>query len=92
MEMEFDNAPIEQDIPAYRPAAVEPDRMSNASRASNRSAVKSKLGKGKGKKVKPAWATTQKTQEEDKEAEIDNLLEFAYDLDYDKFMDDFEVR
>jgi len=28
----------------------------------------------------------------DKEAEIDDLLEFAYELDYEKYMDDFEVR
>ena len=30
--------------------------------------------------------------EEEKEKEIDDLLEFAYELDYEKFMDDFEVR
>lgn len=30
--------------------------------------------------------------EEEKEAEIDELLEFAYDLDYDKYMEDFEVK
>ena len=30
--------------------------------------------------------------EEDKEAEIDELLEFAYELDYEKYMDDYEVR
>lgn len=35
---------------------------------------------------------TEKQQEEEKEKEIDDLLEFAYDLDYDKFMEDFEVR
>jgi hypothetical protein len=28
----------------------------------------------------------------EKEAEIDDLLEFAYELDYEKYMDDFEVR
>jgi hypothetical protein len=44
------------------------------------------------KKSKPAWATTQKQQEDEKEAEIDELLEFAYELDYDKYMDDFEIR
>ena len=27
-----------------------------------------------------------------RQAEIDELLEFAYDLDYDKFMEDFEIR
>ena len=45
----------------------------------------------KGKK-KPAWATTEKQQEEMKEAEIDELLEFAYELDYEKYMEDFDVR
>lgn len=44
------------------------------------------------KSQKPAWATTEKELEDNKEAEIDNLLEFAYDLDYDKFMEDFEIR
>ena len=48
--------------------------------------------KASSKKSKPAWATTEKEMEEQKEAEIDELLEFAYDLDYDKYMDDFEVR
>ena len=35
---------------------------------------------------------SEKQQEEDKEKEIDELLEFAYELDYEKYMDDFEVR
>ena len=30
--------------------------------------------------------------EEDKEKEIDDMLEFAYELDYERYMDDFEVR
>lgn len=51
-----------------------------------------KSAKSSKKSQKPAWATTQKEQEETKEAEIDDLLEFAYDLDYDKFMEDFEIR
>jgi hypothetical protein len=40
---------------------------------------------------KPAWATTEAQLEEEKEKEIDDLLEFAYELDYDKYMEDFEV-
>jgi len=44
------------------------------------------------KAAKPAWATTEKQAEEVKEAEIDELLEFAYELDYEKYMEDFEVR
>lgn len=35
---------------------------------------------------------TEKDVEEQKEKEIDDLLEFAYELDYEKYMDDFEVR
>ena len=31
-------------------------------------------------------------EEDEKEAEIDDLIEFAYDLDYEKYMEDFEVR
>lgn len=46
----------------------------------------------KSKTQKPAWAKTEKQIEDDKEAEIDELLEFAYELDYEKYMEDFEVR
>ena len=35
---------------------------------------------------------TEKMQEEEKEKEIDDLLEFAYELDYDKYMEDFDIR
>ena len=38
------------------------------------------------------WALTQKDVEDQKEDEIDELLEFAYELDYEKYMEDFEVR
>lgn len=33
-----------------------------------------------------------KQQEEENEKEIDDLIEFAYDLDYEKYMEDYEVR
>lgn len=56
------------------------------STASQAKAKKSRKG------GKPAWATTEKEQEEEKEAEIDDLLEFAYELDYEKYMEDYEVR
>ena len=35
---------------------------------------------------------TEKQTEEVKEAEIDDLLEFAYELDYEKYMEDYEIR
>ena len=62
------------------------DSLSQIDKASKKSSKKS------GAKGKPAWAMTEKQQEEEKEQEIDDLLEFAYDLDYDKYMEDFEVR
>lgn len=31
-------------------------------------------------------------EEEEKEKEIDDLIEFAYDLDYEQYMEDYEVR
>lgn len=44
------------------------------------------------KSQRPAWATTPKQEEDAKEAEVDDLIEFAYDLDYEKYMEDYEVR
>lgn len=38
------------------------------------------------------WAMTEKDLEDKKEDEIDELLEFAYELDYEKYMEDLEVR
>ena len=66
------------------------ENLSKMDQKSHKSATKSL--KSSKKNTKPAWATTEKEQEDAKEAEIDDLLEFAYDLDYDKYMDDFEVR
>ena len=54
--------------------------------------VQSERAASKAAKKKPAWALTEKDVEEQKEKEIDELLEFAYELDYEKYMDDFEVR
>ena len=48
--------------------------------------------KNKKKAGVPAWAKTEAQQEEQKEAEIDDLLEFAYGLDYEEYMEDYEVR
>lgn len=48
--------------------------------------------KAKKSKAKPAWAITPKMEEEAKEKEVDELIEFAFDLDYEKYMEDYEVR
>ena len=45
---------------------------------------------------KPKWAMTedqaQKIEELEQEQEVENLLQFVSDLDYDKFINDLEVR
>lgn len=71
--------------------AEEVERVSHAppSQAGPRSKAASKKSK---KSAKPAWAMTEKATEDAKEAEIDDLLEFAYELDYEKYMEDYEVR
>ena len=51
----------------------------------------SKQGKRADKK-KPAWAKTENQLKKEQEDEIDDLIEFAYDLDYEKYMEDLEVR
>ena len=80
MEFEQPREDIQEEVPQvkeYKPAP------------SQKGSTKSKTSK---KSQKPAWALTEKQQEEDKEQEIDDLLEFAYDLDYDKYMEDFDIR
>ena len=39
-----------------------------------------------------AWAKTEKMVEEEKEQEIDNLINFAYELDYEKYINDLEFK
>ena len=38
------------------------------------------------------WALTEKEVDDQKEQEMDDLLEFAYELDYEKYMEDIEFR
>jgi len=84
MQMEFEE-PTPEKTKAAAPTKLTADSLSQIDKASKKSSKKSS-------KAKPAWAMTEKQTEEAKEQEIDDLLEFAYDLDYDKFMEDFEVR
>jgi hypothetical protein len=41
---------------------------------------------------KPKWALTQQEAEHSEEAEVDDLLSFAAELDYESFINDFEIR
>ena len=40
----------------------------------------------------PVWAKTEGQIAKEKDQEIDDLIEFAYELDYEKFVEDMEVR
>ena len=44
------------------------------------------------KGAKPLWAKTQDELVNEEEGEIDDLIDFAYDLDYEKYIEDLEVR
>lgn len=46
----------------------------------------------KSKGQKPAWAKTENQQVKDEEKEIDDLIEFAYELDYEKYVEDQEIK
>jgi hypothetical protein len=46
----------------------------------------------KGQKEKPKWAMTEKEAENHEEKEVDDLLKFVQDLDYDSIINDLEVR
>lgn len=56
-------------------------------RESEKPTKKSKKGK-----EKPKWAMTEQELENNENAEVDELLDFANNLDYDQFMYDMEVR
>jgi hypothetical protein len=72
--------------------ASKPEKLTAANLKAHSVASKKESVKKSAKSAKPAWARTEAQQEEDKEAEIDSLLEFAYELDYEKYMEDYEVR
>ena len=44
------------------------------------------------KDSKPKWALTKEQAEEMEELEVDDLLEYVQGLDYDKFIEDLEIR
>lgn len=46
----------------------------------------------KPKKNLPAWAKTEVQNLITDDEEIDDLIEFAYELDYEQFMNDMEVK
>lgn len=76
----------------------ESEKASVPSEKDNDAEIKSQKSKKasekppKAERKKPAWALTEQEAEEIKEQEVDDLLDFAYQLDYEKYIDDLEVR
>lgn len=91
--MEFDEPEAPKPTYAGKPDKLSEDNLSRLG-GSKKAPSDSKSNKSKKSKksLKPAWAITPKQEEDQKEAEIDDLIEFAYDLDYEKYMEDYEVR
>ena len=84
------NEVLDEDV-ATQPMKLTQENLQKADQASEKRPSQKPFAKGK-KKEKPMWAMTEKELEDQKEKEIDDLLEFAYELDYEKYMEDFEVR
>jgi hypothetical protein len=68
------------------------DRVEVKKEASEKKKEGTKKKRNKKQKGKPAWAMTEKELVEKEDKEVDTLIDFAYDLDYEKYIEDFEVR
>ena len=91
VEMEFEEPTTKENKPPALPTKLTSENLSNLDAKSQRSKKSLKSAKSS-KRQKPAWAVTEKQLEDEKEAEIDELIDFAYDLDYEKYLEDYEVR
>ena len=82
-ETQFDQKPEQQSIVKLTKENLQKndEQFSNKNKATK-----------KAQKAKPAWAKTEEQLKKEQEDEIDDLIEFAYDLDYEKYMEDLEVR
>jgi hypothetical protein len=94
--VDMEDERLEELMSQKKPQALTADNLAQQSAvaASKKgpSTIGSRKGGNKRQAQKPAWAQTEKQADDEKEAEIDELLEFAYELDYEKYMDDYEVR
>lgn len=85
---EVDDSPAKQ-VPQINPqqqAPVQPQVKEE------RVSVKPVTKKKEHKELKPKWAYTEKQVEDEEEENVDDLLAFTNNLDYDKYIDDLEVK
>ena len=77
------------------PAPSEPKQVPAAEPEPERPAPEAKKAKGATKKKlsqRPGWALTEDQYAEAKEAQEDELLDFVQGLDFEKYMEDMELR
>lgn len=94
-----DKSPERQEEPQTSPPQPAPKEekkivaaLTKENLAKNDEHYSQKSNKPKKAKKMPAWAKTENQLKKEQEEEIDDLIEFAYDLDYEKYMEDLEVR
>lgn len=83
----FENSPA-QPVPQANPQEQSPVHQVKEERVSAKPVAKKK----EHKEVKPKWAYTEKQLEEEEDGNLDDLLAFTNNLDYDKYIDDLEVK
>lgn len=66
--------------------------LSNTNREMKDDFVEKKTSKSKKNKSKPKWAMTAEENEKDEDVEVDDLLAFTDELDFDQYIDDLEVK
>merc|ERR1711935_1193347 len=77
----------EQDAAAQYQEPPKPQKLSEANLdRHNNNTKKAKKSK------KPKWALTEQENEDVEELEVDDLLDFAENLDYEQYIDDMEVK
>jgi len=86
----------EKEVAHEEPAVKIEDSLSNPEQEENKSVNKltkenvkefTQKASKKQNKAKPAWAKTENQLKQEEDDEIDDLIEFAYDLDYEKYME-----
>merc|ERR1711988_2069005 len=78
----------------HRAQGGAPDSQELAATVQNNmaNAAEAQAPRAKSAKQKPAWARTADEEAEAEEDEVEDLLEFAENLDIDKYMDDYEFN
>jgi len=81
---------VENNSPAKGPSQANQQEQSSP-QAHVEKAAKPAIKK-KENNLKPKWALTEKQVKDEEEQDVDDLLEFTNNLDYDKYIDDLEVK